>query len=160
MWAPAVCVGLFFGLWAIVADMTFDDAVEGASADNFSGIAAWYRLDPMAAAIVAAATGDVSDPTREQLQMSRTWAQRAVDLDPDNPTWRAAMAVREFRLDDLEAARRSADEALALQRDNVVALHVLEIVAQRTGDDQLHDDVTAHLCSISTSVCPTSTDGA
>jgi hypothetical protein len=159
VWAPAAVVGVFFGLWALIADFMFLDAVESASAQNFTGIMAWYRLDPMAASVVSdASITDAMHPTQDQLEISRTWAQRAVDLDPDNPTWRANLALVELRLDHLDAARRSADDALAINDANLLALQVLEILAHRTGDDHLLAKVTVRLCQIDPNVCPPPTD--
>jgi hypothetical protein len=149
-----------FGLWALAADVLWFDTVDSATARNFSGIAAWHRFDPVAASFVSDSfVGGAMKPSVDELKTARVWAQRAVDLEPDNAAWRANLALRDLQIGDNEAARQGAERALALHDENVLALQVLQVVAQRTDDDQLLEDVTGRLCRIDFTVCPGSTDG-
>jgi O-antigen ligase len=142
----ACFVGLLLGGWYLVGDFSADVTPPAVRADG--AVHWWYSHDPEVALAISDGFGNrvVGQPGGSPEAVE--WAQRAVDDEPDSPRWRAALAARLFHVGDLDRARVAAEDALELQRNNPIALYVLQAVGERTGDDQAVARATEALCDL------------
>jgi O-antigen ligase len=150
---PAIVGIVLFG-WSSLAMLRFDHATSTASTDEFSGVNAWNRFDPRAAIYVAERNFGGLNPDEESVAMMLTWTRRAVDLEPDSPTWRSLLALRYLQSDDLRSARVAGERALQMQPNQTMALQVLYTVGVASDDERLVEQSRKRLCDIPLALCP------
>ena len=69
------------------------------------------------------------------------WNRRATELEPDFPVLGGRLGIRQMVYGDLVGGRESFEEAIRLQPYHPVALQMLQILSDRTGDDALREFV-------------------
>ena len=76
------------------------------------------------------------------------WNRRATELEPDFPYWWVRLGIRQMIYGDLVEARESFEEAIRLQPYHPVALQMLRILSEQTGDDTLREFVDQRLAEL------------
>lgn len=146
-------LGVGFGLAAgfLLADDALGGRADRSSTEEFSGLLAIYRYDPVAANMLSTASGGrlAGDGTGTAL----VWANRAAEREPDVAVWWGLLGLRRLQAGDLAGAKRAAQRGLELQPNHPNSLQIVQIVAQRTGDDSLAEEIEARLCSIGSAGC-------
>ncbi len=144
--------GLTLALLFVLIDVQLSSAVRSQRPEEVARAARWTPWDPVAANVVAAAyvnfVGDVAAH-----RSAAVWLERARDRQPDWPFYYNKIAEVRLTLGDNLGARRSLEDALALQPWNAQSLDLMRIVAERTGDGELRDSTDLALCRLGVTGC-------
>ncbi len=151
----AALASVLLGAWIVVADARMDAATSSLGSEAAASAAAnWFPHD---AAVANEAATNLFTPTADagvQRQVLE-WNRRATELEPDFPYWWVRLGIRQMVYGDLVGARESLDEAIRLQPYHPVALQMLQILSERTGDDALREFVDQRLAEIAVVDAPT-----
>ena len=137
----------------LLTDMRLDAATSRRDPEAVASAAAWAPWDPVAANTVAAAYASF-DGSEPALRSALEWMEKARNRQPDFPFYSNKIAQLRMILGDDEGARVALDEARRLQPWNVTSLQLTYLLAERTDDDVLLEDMHDRLCTLGDDFCP------
>ena len=146
----SVVVGLAAALFLVVADLNLRHAVNSGDRAAERTAAGWYGNDPFVIDlfVLGSYQAQASDlPARVAA------ARRAVDAEPDVPTWWNELAMTQWDIGDFAGMKVSIEHALALQPNHIRSWVQMTAYAKHVGDKELEDVARTHACDLGAPVC-------
>jgi O-antigen ligase len=144
-----VSVGFALAFMFLVADNSLRNRTDQSSTEELSGLLAIYRHDPVVANLLSTS----GPPDEDAGQTALVWATRAAEREQDVAVWWGILGLRRLQAGDLAGAKAAAERGLDLQSNHPVSLQIMQIVAQRTGDEVLSGEMGSRLCAIGSAGC-------
>lgn len=151
--ATAAAVGVVASGYVVVTDLRLSRAVDSGDVARVEDAAAWFFDDPQITELVAdradvAGAVGVADP-----DVAVRWAEKTVELTPDDPRAHGRLALRQFRAGDLDGMGESLAAAIELQEWNPTARSLLVLHALVTEDPERAAEAAEVVCDLELDIC-------